>query len=281
MRRLNKNMHGDDPARYALPESRELAAQYLLLYEMSLPYGLDLNNRINVDKSATRFTVTTADLSSSELRALTEAGEAWLRGNAPPSMHSVGSGPMVMFSYISGINIRSMLLGSVLALFLISGLMIFALRNVRLGALSLVPNLVPAAVAFGIWGVTTGVVNLGLSVVIGMTLGVVVDDSVHFLSKYLRARRVEGLGPQEAVVYSFRSVGRAIVMTTAILVIGFSILATSAFDMNASMGKMTAITLAVALVADFLLLPPLLMAVDRVRGTEREAPPALQPAFGD
>jgi predicted RND superfamily exporter protein len=281
MRRLNKNMHGDDPARYALPESRELAAQYLLLYEMSLPYGLDLNNRINVDKSATRFTVTTADLSSSELRALTEAGEAWLRGNAPPSMHSVGSGPMVMFSYISGINIRSMLLGSVLALFLISGLMIFALRNVRLGALSLVPNLVPAAVAFGIWGVTTGVVNLGLSVVIGMTLGVVVDDSVHFLSKYLRARRVEGLGPQEAVVYSFRSVGRAIVMTTAILVIGFSILATSAFDMNASMGKMTAITLAVALVADFLLLPPLLMAVDRVRGTEREAPPELQPAFGD
>ncbi len=196
-------------------------------------------------------------------------------------MHSVGSGPMVMFSYISGVNIRSMLLGSVLALLLISGLMVFALRDARLGALSLVPNLVPAAVAFGIWGLTTGVVNLGLSVVIGMTLGVVVDDSVHFLSKYLRARRVEGLGPQDAVQYSFANVGRAIVMTTTILVIGFSILATSAFDMNASMGKMTAITLAVALVADFLLLPPLLMAVDRVRSDEREGTPALQPAFGD
>jgi predicted RND superfamily exporter protein len=63
-KRLNRNMHGDDPRRYSLPESRELAAQYLLLYEMSLPYGLDLNNQLNVDKSSTRMTVTTRTLSS-------------------------------------------------------------------------------------------------------------------------------------------------------------------------------------------------------------------------
>ncbi len=55
--RLNKNMHGDDPDWYRLPQDRELAAQYLLLYEMSLPYGLDLNNQINVDKSATQVIV--------------------------------------------------------------------------------------------------------------------------------------------------------------------------------------------------------------------------------
>ena len=57
MKQLNKNMHGDDPLYYEIPNERELAAQYLLLFEMSLPYGLDLNNQINVSKSATRFTV--------------------------------------------------------------------------------------------------------------------------------------------------------------------------------------------------------------------------------
>ncbi len=162
MRRLNMNMHGDDLGYYSLPESRELAAQYLLLYEMSLPYGLDLNNQINIDKSATRFTVTLDNISAGEVRELVEAGESWLRTNTPVPTHAVGSGPLVMFAYISGINIRSMLVGSTLALVLISGLMVFALRSVRLGLLSFFPNLIPVAMAFGIWGLNSGVVNIGL-----------------------------------------------------------------------------------------------------------------------
>ena len=183
MKRLNKNMHGDDASYYRVPESRELAAQFLLLYEMSLPNGLDLNNQINVDKSATRLTVTLQNISSSDMRALTEESQAWLQANAPEHMYSVGSGAAIMFSYVSGININSMLQGSILALIVISFLMIFALRSLKLGLLSFIPNLLPAVVAFGIWGIMSGVVNLGLSVVIGMTLGIVVDVSIHFLSK--------------------------------------------------------------------------------------------------
>lgn len=280
MKRLSRNMHGDDDAYYRLPESRELAAQYLLLYEMSLPYGLDLNNQINIDKSATRFTVTTNDISTVEIRELAVAGEEWLEGNAPAAMHSVASGPMVIFAYISGINIRSMLVGSIWALLLISALMVFALRSVRLGAMSFIPNLAPAAVAFGVWGLTVGVVNIGLSVVIGVTLGIVVDDSVHFMTKYVRARREHGLDPEDAVRYAFLRVGRAITVTTVILVIGFLILSTSAFDMNASMGRMTAMTLAIALAADVFLLPPLLMALDR-RDAETGLIPELVPVAGD
>ena len=271
MKRLNKNLHEDDPAYYALPDNRELAAQYLLLYEMSLPYGLDLNNQINVDKSATRFTVTLQNISAVEVRSLVESGEAWLRDNTPAPTHAVGSGPLVMFSYISGINIRSMLLGSTLALVLISALMVFALKSVRLGLLSFIPNLIPGAIAFGIWGIASGVVNLGLSIVIGMTLGIVVDDSIHFMTKYLRARREEQLEPEGAIRYAFSTVGRALTATSVILVIGFGILSTSAFGMNADMGKMTAITIPLALAVDFLFLPPLLMAIDRV-GSKQGAP---------
>ncbi|MBX2820030.1 MAG: MMPL family transporter [Rhodothermaceae bacterium] len=276
MKRLNKNMHADDPSYYRVPDSRELAAQFLLLYEMSLPYGLDLNNQINVDKSATRLTVTLDNISSANMRRITEESQAWLTENAPAHMYSVGSGAAIMFSYVSGINISSMLQGSILALFVISFLMIFALRSLKLGLISFIPNLLPAVIAFGIWGIMSGVVNLGLSIVIGMTLGIVVDDSIHFLSKYRRAREEQGLNAEDAVRYAFNSVGRALVVTTVILSLGFLVLSTSVFLMNASMGLMTAITIVLALLIDFLMLPPLLIWLDGNK--ENKPQPAGTPA---
>jgi predicted RND superfamily exporter protein len=262
MKRLNKNLKGDDESFYRLPDNREMAAQYLLLYEMSLPYGLDLNNQINVDKSATRFTVTTDNTSASRFRELTEEGQDWLAGNAARPMSASGSGPAVMFSYISGININSMLKGSLIALLLISFLMIFALRSVKLGMISFIPNLLPAVVAFGVWAALNGTVNLGLSIVIGMTMGIVVDDSIHFLTKYSRARTEKSSNAADAVRYAFSSVGRAIVVTSVILVAGFGILSTSAFGMNADMGLMTAITIGLALVIDLFALPAILLWLD-------------------
>ena len=261
-RRLNKNMHGDDPSYYRLPENRELAAQYLLLYEMSLPYGLDLNNQINVDKSATRLSVSMPVMSTNKVLAFEERAREWMLKNTP-DIHSYGSSPTIMFAHIGYRNIRSMLTGTSIALVLISMILIFAFRSFKLGLVSLIPNLVPAAVGFGIWGMTVGEVGLALSVVTGMTLGIVVDDTVHFMSKYLRARREQGLAAEDAIRYAFRSVGWALFVTSVVLVAGFLILTLSHFRLNSQMGLLTAVIIAIALIADFFLLPPLLMAVDR------------------
>lgn len=262
MKRLNQNLHEDDPGWYRLPERRDLAAQYLLLYEMSLPYGLDLNNQINVDKSATRLNVVLQSLTTQELLALEARAQAWLREHAPESMQNEGASPSMMFAHIGARNIRSMLGGTTLALVLISLILVVALRSVKVGLISMIPNLVPAGMAFGLWGLLVGQVGLALSVVTGMTLGIVVDDTVHFLSKYLRGRREEGLNSQDAVRYAFAHVGTALWVTSAVLVAGFLVLAQSAFELNAGMGLLTAITIALALVADFLLLPPLLMRLE-------------------
>ena len=121
----------------------------------------------------------------------------------------------------------------------------------------------PAAIAFGLWGLISGQVGLGLSVVIGMTLGIVVDDTVHFLSKYLHAKREKNASSKEAVHYAFDNVGRALWITTLVLVAGFTVLAQSSFKMNADMGFLTALTIFIALVVDFLFLPPLLMLLDK------------------
>ncbi len=259
--RLNKNMHGDDDSYYKLPLNRELAAQYLLLYEMSLPYGLDLNNQINVDKSSIKMVLTVDNLGSVELVELEERIYSWFAANAP-QYEVVASSPSLMFAHIGETNMASMLSTLPITLVLISGLMIFALRSVRLGMISLVPNIAPAIIGFGLWALISGEINLGLSVVVTLTLGIVVDDAVHFLSKYQRAR-LEGKSAEEAVRYAFHTVGRALWITTVVLVAGFSVLAMSSFRLNSDMGLLSAIVIFIALVVDFILLPSLLMIFDK------------------
>ena len=156
-----------------------------------------------------------------------------------------------------------MLFGSLVALVLISFILIFALRSLKTGLISLLPNLVPAAMALGLWGYTVGVAGLSIAVVVAVTLGIVVDDTVHFLSRYLRARREQGLQPKQALQATFETVGVALSITSVTLVAGFIVLYWSGFKVNSEMGMLTAITIAFALIADFFLLPPVLLAVDR------------------
>jgi predicted RND superfamily exporter protein len=262
MKRLNKNMHGDDDAYYKLPDSRDLAAQYLLLYEMSLPYGLDLNNQINVDKSSTKIRATTQTISSKQVIALDKKAKAWIRENTSYVTRVDSASTVLMFSHIGQRNIKTMLVGTVIALVLISVILMLALRSLKLGALSLIPNLIPAAAGFGVWGILVGQVGLSLSVVTGMTFGIVIDYTVHFMSKYLRARREDDLSPENAIRYAFKNVGQALVITTIILVIGFGVLGTSVFAFNATMGQVTAIIISIALAAVLFLLPPLLLKIE-------------------
>ena len=274
-KRLNKNMHGDDEAWYALPAERNLAAQYLLLYEMSLPVGLDLNDTINVERSSTRLIVTCDTLSAARMRELQARSEAWLRANTPEAMWTVPASTNLMFSHISERNIKSSILGAFIALGLIALVLAVAFRSVKFGALSIVPNLVPASMSFGIWGIAKGQIDVSNAIVLTMALGIIVDDTVHLMSKYLRARREGGMDSQESVRYAFHTVGPALVVTSFVLVSGFLVLTVSPFSLNAGMGLLTAIVLLVALGADLLFLPPLLMQVDKTRSLsapESESP---------
>ncbi len=267
MKRLNRNMHGDDDAYFQIPASRELAAQYLLLYEMSLSAGLDLNDELDADRSASRMIVSLRGANTRELREMDTRARAWLKDNAPESMFTYGSGLSIIWAHISERNIESMLGASFGALVLISLLLVVALRSWKLGLLSLIPNLTPALMAFGVWGFSVGRVGLGLSIIVAMTLGIVVDDSVHFLSKYLRARRQHGMDPPTAIRHSYRTVGTAMCITTVSLMAGFLVLALSGYKMNADMGLMAAITIMLACAMDMIFLPALLLKTQPTRET--------------
>ncbi|MBT5442744.1 MAG: MMPL family transporter [Gammaproteobacteria bacterium] len=262
VKRLNKNLHGDDEAFYTLPASQELAAQYLLLYELSLPFGLDLTNQLNFDKSSSRMRVSFAAMGTQEFIDIQARAKQWLQANAPEFVQE-GSSMSLMFTHIGIRVMMGSIKGALIALVLISIILVISLKSLRIGLISIVPNILPGMVGFGVWYLLRGEVGMSTSMVLGITMGIVVDDTVHFLSKYIRARRDRGLSVEDGVRYAFSTVGVALWVTTIVLVGGFLILGTSDLANNGDMGLLVAIVISIALIFDFILLPPLLMLLDR------------------
>ena len=261
MKRLNRSMHADDPAWYRLPDDSALAAQYLLLYELSIPFGGDLNDRIDVAKSATRMTVTVADLSAREMRALDARAQAWIADHAP-GLTGEASGITMIFAHLAQRNLESILRGTIIGMAVISLILIGVFRSLRLGLLSLVPNFLPPAMGFGLWGYAVGQVSFPAAMTTVIAFGIIVDDTIHFMSKYIGSRR-EGRPAAEAVRYAFRTTGQALFTTSAVLVAGFAVFAFSGYQGIWILGLMVTCMVVMGLVVDFLLLPPLLLALDR------------------
>ncbi|OUS27218.1 hypothetical protein A9Q99_15650 [Gammaproteobacteria bacterium 45_16_T64] len=265
-KRLNKNMHGDNSKWYKLPHDPQLAAQYLLLYEMSLPFGLDVNNQLTLNKDATRVQVRFDDLPSSELLLMEKKIAQWWKQQAP-NYDVTGASTTMMFTHIVKRAVDSMVVGTLIAFGLISIVMVISLRSIKLGIISLLPNVIPIVLSLGAWALIDGEIGMSFAVVIVLTLGIIVDDTVHFLSKYQFARKRLHLNPTAALQQTFSTVGIALCITSAALVSGFFVLSLSGFARNSDMGLMAAITVGIALLVDLLLLPALLFTIDKTTHT--------------
>ncbi len=260
MKRLNKNLNGDDPDFYRIPQHSDLVAQYLLLYEFSLPVGLDLNNVMNIERSAMRLTAALKSLTTNEKIDLDHRARAWLRENAP-RLETGATGVTIVGSYSIKRNIVNMLIGTIMAMGIVSLLLVFIFRSLRFGLISLIPNFVPAAMAMGLWGYVVGQVGVSASVVTAIAFGIIVDDTIHFMTKYLRARS-NGLLPSESVQSAFGAVGKALLATTAVFALGFLVFGASGITSNQALGLLASATVICALLADFFFLPPLLIILD-------------------
>lgn len=263
IKKLNMNMHADDPAWYRIPDTRKLAAQYLLAYELSLPQGVNLIDRVDVNRTAIRLTASMRNVSSQQALDLEARAQAWMTQNLPASMRVAGTGATLMFAHIGQRNIVSMISGEVMGMVVVSLLMILYLRSLSLGLLSMIPNLLPAGVAIGIWYLAVGEIGLTSSVVAAMTLGILTDDTVHFLEKYAGYR--QSMAAREALARAFHESGPAIWITSLVLISGFCVLGLSSFRLNGDLGILTVIILSLGLVGDFVLLPAVVLSLELVR----------------
>jgi len=169
-----------------LPPTRAEASEALLLYSLNLPAGIDLTDRVNVDQSASRLTVTVKDMTTRQMTAFAERAEAWLTTNAPRSMAAKATGPVVIFSALSDRNARAMVQGDLWSLLLISACMVLVLRSLKLGLISIVPNVIPIVIGYGIWWLAVGQLNVVGTIAGSISLGIIVDDTIHFLTRYRR-----------------------------------------------------------------------------------------------
>lgn len=257
LRTAAREMRTDTQARNALP-GRGLSAVIIdrILHTRD---ELDaLPPVVSADTSETRLVATLGKVSAAELRTLETRLEAGLRGHFSPDSYTIG-GVSLLFAHLSRRNTFSMLAGIALTLVAAVVLIAFVSRSLVLGLVSLVPNIVPAAIAAGLWGYTMGTAGLGVSVAAAMTLGVIVDDTIHFLYGFLNARRDCRCGAREALALAFRHVADAMLATSAILITGFLTLTLSGFSPTANMGALAAVVIGCALVADLFLLPGLLV----------------------
>lgn len=264
-RRIEKAMNAGKPGGGdAIPDDPDRIAQYFLLYELSLPYGSSLNDQINVSRSSSRVTAILRHVKSSEIRALNMEAQGWLAANAPPAMKASGISINVLFSNVSWINIRSMIGTTIASMLVIAIIVGVALGSSTYGLLSILMNLLPSIVGFGIWGLLIGQIGLAASVITAMTIGLVVDDTIYFLIMYQAARK-RGLTSEQAINEVFETVGTAMLVITLSLAVGFGVLIASGFEVNRSLGAQTTIVILANLFIDWLMLPPLLRLMDRHR----------------
>jgi predicted RND superfamily exporter protein len=262
---LNKAFHEEDPAHYALPEARELVAQYLLVYEMS--GGDEAQDYVSSDYSRSRLEIRSKLVASSELRDMADTLNAYLEAEPPKAAKVAATGMgelwLVMMEYITQSQIRGFLLA-----FTVIGLLLCILfRSVKTGLIAMAPNLSPAILTLGVMGWFDIPLDYVRLMIASVAIGISVDDTIHHVTRFhLEFKRCGSY--ERALHRSMNDVGRALFITSVVLVVGFLVNLGSRLDSIASFGALLATTIVVALVADFLLMPSLVLTL-RPFGPER------------
>jgi uncharacterized protein len=246
-----------------LPQDAATIEQLLFTYELSAPPGDHGSGLLDGERSASLVHVSLRNLPGDEFQAFDRRAQDWLQQNLPGMQVAPGNSAVMMFSKMAHQNIPPMIWGTVMVLALTSLVVSLALRSWRLGLICLVPCLLPIGMAFGVWGLVSGHVGIALSVVSTAALGIIVDDTIHVLSRYKAARRGGNVSAHDACQHSIRHVGGAITTTTLVLTAGVGLLGFSSVQPTHEMGLWMAITFLIAWVCTLVLLPQLLTRFDR------------------
>jgi uncharacterized protein len=264
LKTVNRAMNGGGADQYRLAGDREITAQHLALYEMSLPFGTDLKNQITADKRRSRLTVNLDDVSTASMAKLEARAQEWARRNTPLIAASAkGTGTSLLFAHIGNRNIEEMLKGVFTGVLVVWVIFVIAFRSIPLSIIGTIANFVPSLATLGVWAIINGEVGMAVAAVASVTFGVVVDDTIHMLTTYSRLRREEGFTAQEAVRRAFEIVGPGMIAMTLALSAGFACLAFSGFQINSWMGMMAAATILAAVLFDLLFIPSVLLIFDR------------------
>lgn len=250
---MNQSFHAEDTAFYQIPESSELVSQYLLLYDSD-----DLEDFVSADYSHARLSIRISLHSSAQQKNLidringflekVDAGDLTIRvtGQAVKDVNVIDA---LVSSQVSSLSIAALV---------ISIIMFVVFRSVSLASLSMIPNLFPIILNFGIMGLFGIPLDTGTALIAAVALGIAVDDTIHFLTEYQR-HRVQGLRLADSLEAVIQRKGRAMISSSLILALGFGVLVLSRFMPVVHFGLLCAIIMVTAVIGDLLLLPAVIL----------------------
>ena len=255
LKAMNQSLNEDRAEAYRLPNTKNGIAQQFLLYTMSVPQGMDVNDRVTVKNDAIRMTsawdihdsatvINAIDEVEAKARSLglnahiTGKAQLWQRMN-----------PYVVNTFVTSLSI---------AIVTMSLLMVVVFRSVKLGLLAMLPNTLPLIFGAALLVLIGQDLDMGAVIAFSFCLGIAVDDTVHFMSNYARMTR-EGKAAHESIAQIFTHTAPALLTTTIILVLAFGAFMFASFLPNRNFGLFVAVILSLALIADLTLLPALLM----------------------
>lgn len=259
LKEINKALNGDDPDYYALPTSREMSAQFLLLYD-SAGANEDLSDIKDFENRYTRMVVPVINMPASEMQAELDDIRAYMERQVP-HLNPLLTGTMVLYTVQDVYTSEGMVLSFLVALAVISTFFVILFRSLRYGLLSIIPSVMPIILAASIAGFLGIYLDQSAVIVFAMTMGIAVDDAIHVMNRYLSNRRA-GASTRQAVQTALNESGRAVVFSSMVLVFGFSVLCFGSFTTVINVGMFGSIIMALALLGDLIFLPAILFVVD-------------------
>jgi predicted RND superfamily exporter protein len=257
----NEAEHDNDESWHVIPDDKLQIIDYLVGYQLVQEIEPNLEPMFNPDYSAIRLVVGTSNLSNRELLGFNDKIDQWISDNMKPEYKALHGDNSILFARLDRSISIELLQGFAVSFLLITLTLVVGLRSWRYGLLSIAPNLFPATIVFGFWGLWNGQLSPYILMLFSISIGLVVDDSVHVLSKYIKARRDEA-SPEVAVQYALDKAGPAITITTLSLAVGTLILIFSSTFYYQNVALMLTPIIVVALLLDLLFLTPLLVRFD-------------------
>jgi len=266
-KQINQSLNEDNPAFFTLPTSREMAAQFLLLYENTGP-NEDLSDLKDFNEQYLRVQIPVLNMDETDTTRLISELKAGIAEKFS-SLDLEMTGNLIMNNAQNRYVNNGMFRSFGIAIFTIGVCFIVLFRSFKYGIIALVPSIVPVLLTGGLISFAGVSMDLGTMIVGAMTIGIAVDDSIHLMSRYLLMRK-RGLGVYEAVQFAMNSSGRAVVLTSIILVSGFSVMLLGSFVSYIYVGLFSAMIMSMALIGDIFFMPALLYLVDADKRTAAE-----------
>lgn len=259
---VNQIMHEEDANSYAIPDDVAAIDEALFNYSIAQASDFRLDTLLSDDLKLMRFYVLTDTQSNQGIIELSDRLDAQFTQQFPDAQLLHASSTL-LFARMDKAVTFELLQGYAFSLMMITLTLIVGLRSVYYGLLSVLPNLLPAVLVFGVWGLFVGRIDPFVMMLFSISIGLVVDDTVHVLSTY-QSGRAEGMNPAAAIECALAKAGPALTITTAVLALGTCVLIAASTLYFQQAATLLVPIVVLALLLDLTYFPALLLRFDRV-----------------